>query len=237
MSQPQQNNVRNRLLKRLSRDDFGLLQPHLRTIPTVLRQTLITPGEPVTHLFFPEIGYASIVAEQSGDRVEVGIIGREGLIGASPVLLDSGLTPYHEFVQSPGEMLAIDAPNFCAAVDHSATLRKLLLRYIQAKLIQARQTAFTNATHTMDTRLARWLLMCHDRLDGDEIPVTHEFLSMMLGVQRSGATLAVQTLEGNRLIKARRGRITVVNREALLALANGSYGAPEAEYARLIEGA
>ena len=89
----------------------------------------------------------------------------------------------------------------------------------------------------MDTRLARWLLMCHDRLDGDEIPVTHEFLSMMLGVQRSGATLAVQTLEGNRLIKARRGRITVVNREALLALANGSYGAPEAEYARLIEGA
>ena len=235
MSQPQQSTVRNRLLKRLSPEDFALIQPHLESMQTELRQTLMRPREPVTHLFFPESGYVSVVGENSGGRIEVGMIGREGLAGASAVLLDAGTTPYQEFVQCPGEMLVIDTANFCAAVDHSPTLRKLLLRYVQTKLIQARQTAFVNAAYTMDVRLARWLLMCHDRADGDEIPVTHEFIALMLGVQRSGATITVQTLEGTGSIKARRGRITVANREALMALANGSYGAPEAEYARLIE--
>ena len=236
MSQPQQSTVRNRLLKVLSADDFALLQPHLQPMATKLRQTLITPYEPVTQVFFPEVGYTSIVAEGSGGRVEVGLVGREGLVGASPVLLDSGTTPFHEFIQYPGEVLAIDAVSFCAAVDHSPTLRKLMLRYIQTKLVQARHTAYMNGAYNMDVRLARWLLMCHDRLDGDEIEVTHEFIAMMLGVQRSGATLAVQTLEGNRLIKAVRGRVTIRDRDGLVALADGSYGTTEAEYARLIEG-
>jgi CRP-like cAMP-binding protein len=236
MSQPQPSTVRNRLLKALSADDFALLQPHLQPLRTELRQTLIYPHEPVTHLLFPEVGYASVVADVAGNRIEVGIIGREGLIGASPVLLDSGITPYHVFVQSPGDMLAVDAVAFSAAVEQSPTLSKLMLRYVQTTLIQAQDAAYANAAYTMDVRLARWLLICHDRLDGDDIPVTHDFLAVMLGVQRSGTTLAVQTLEGNRLIKARRGCITVVNREALVELANGSYGVPEAEYARLIEG-
>jgi CRP-like cAMP-binding protein len=221
----------------LSADDFALLQPHLQTLHVELRQTVIRPHEPVTQLFFPEGGYVSVVAENSGGRVEVGLIGREGLVGASPVLLGAGTAPYHEFVQCPGEMLIIEATAFCAAVDQSPTLRKLMLRYVQTKLIQARQTAFVNAAYTLDVRLARWILMCHDRLDGDEIPITHEFISMMLGVQRSGTTLTVQTLEGTRSIKAQRGRITVRDRERLVALAGGSYGTTEAEYARLIEGA
>jgi CRP-like cAMP-binding protein len=237
MSQPQQSTVQNRLLKRLSSDDFTLLQPHLEPLQMELRQTLIRPREPVTQLFFPESGYVSIVGENSGGRVEVGMIGREGLIGASAVLLGAGTTPYHEFVQCPGELLAIDATNFCAAVDHSPTLRKFMLRYLQTKLIQARQTALVNAAYNMDVRLARWILLCHDRVDGDEIPVTHDFIALMLGVQRSGATIAVQTVEGTGSIKATRGRITVRDRERLIALANGSYGTTEAEYARLIEGA
>jgi CRP-like cAMP-binding protein len=237
VSQPQQSTVRNRLLKRLSHEDFGLLQPHLQPMPTAMRQTLITPHQPVTQLFFPEVGYTSIVSEGAADRIEVGMIGHEGLVGASPVLLDSATTPYHEFVQSPGGVLVIEATTFCAAVDHSPTLRKLMLRYIQTKLIQARQAAFVNGAYTMDVRLARWLLMCHDRLEGDEIPITHEFISMMLGVQRSGATIAVQTLEGTGFIKAQRGRITVRDRDGLIALAEGSYGTTEAEYARLIGGA
>lgn len=237
MSLPQQSTVRNRLLKRLSTNDFALLQPHLRTLRTELRQTLIHPHEPVTHLFFPEVGYVSITSVVGENRVEVGMIGREGLVGASPVLLDSGITPYHEFVQHPGEMLSIEVAPFCAAIDESASLRKLMLRYLQTKLIQARQTAYANAAYTMDVRLARWVLMCHDRLDGDEIVITHDFIALMLGVQRSGATLAVQALEGSQLIKAQRGRITVRDREGLITLANGSYGVTEAEYARLIEGA
>ncbi|MBL7309257.1 winged helix-turn-helix domain-containing protein, partial [Escherichia coli] len=99
------------------------------------------------------------------------------------------------------------------------------------------QTAFVNATYTVDVRLARWLLMCRDRLDSDDIQLTHEVLSLMLGVQRSSATLAIQALEGHGLIKARRGRLTILNRTALEEVADGGYGLPEAEYARLIEGA
>jgi CRP-like cAMP-binding protein len=236
MSQPQHTTVRNRLLKAMSPDDFTLLQPHLQPMATELRQTLIAPHEPVRQLFFPEVGYTSIVTGGSG-KVEIGIIGREGLVGASPILLGSDRTPYHHFVQGPGEVLCIDVKDLCAAIGQSASLHKLLLRFIQTQLLQTAQTAFANATYTIDVRLARWLLMSQDRLGGDELPMTHEFLSMMLGAQRSSTTLAVQSLEGHRLIKAQRGRITVRDRKALEEIADAGYGLPEAEYARLIEGA
>ena len=157
---------------------------------TELRQTLIAPNETIRQLFFPEIGYASIVTGGSGGgKVEIGLIGREGLVGASPVLLGSDRTPHHVFVQGPGEMLSIDAKALCAAVGESPSLHKLLLRVIQVQIIQTAQTAFINATYTSEIRLARWLLMSQDRWDGDELPMTHEFIAMMLGVQRSSATL------------------------------------------------
>jgi CRP-like cAMP-binding protein len=230
--------MRNRLLKAMSPDDFALLQPHLQPTETELKQTLIAPNEPVKQLFFPESGYCSLATEASGgSKVEAGIIGREGLVGATPVLLGADRTPHHCFIQAPGEMLAIDTGAFCAAVDQSPSLRKLLLRYAQVQFVQAVQTAFVNATYQSEVRLARWLLMCHDRVDGDELVMTHEFVSLMLGVQRSSATLAIQALEGYRLIKAGRGRMTVRDRKALEEIADAGYGLPEAEYARLIEGA
>ncbi len=238
MSQPQQTTVRNRLLKALSSDDFALLQPHMEPTKVELKQTLIEPNQPIKQVFFPESGYGSLATEAlEGSKVEAGIIGREGLIGASPVLLGADRTPHHIFVQAPGEMLAIDTEVLVAAFDGSPSLRKLLLRYIQVLFVEAVQTAFVNATHTSEVRLARWLLMCHDRMDGDELVMTHEFVSLMLGLQRSSATLAVQALEGYRLIKAKRGRLTILDRKALEEIAGAGYGLPEAEYARLIEGA
>lgn len=238
MSQPQQTTVRNRLLKALSQDDFARLQPHLEPIDAELKQTLIAPNQPIKQLFFPESGYGSLATEApEGSKAAAGIIGREGLIGASPVLLGADRTPHHIFIQAPGEMLAIETGVLVAAVDQSPSLRKLLLRYIQVLFVEAVQTAFVNATYTSEVRLARWLLMCHDRMDGDELVMTHEFVSLMLGVQRSSATLAVQALEGYRLIKARRGRLTILDRKALVEIAGAGYGLPEAEYARLIEGA
>ena len=222
----------------MSPDDFALLQPHLQPLQTELRQTLIAPNEPVKQLFFPEAGYASLVTQGSqGDKAEAAIIGWEGLVGATPVLLGADRTPHHLFVQFPGEMLAIDTPALCAAVDQSPSLRKFLLRYTQVQFVEAVQTAFVNATYQIEVRLARWVVMCHDRVDGDELVMTHDFVAMMLGVQRSSATLAIQALEGNRLIKAVRGRMTVRDREGLIKAADGGYGLPEAEYARLIEGA
>lgn len=237
MSQLQQSAVRNRLLKAISPDDFALLQPHLQLVTTEMRQSLISPNTQIKQLFFPEVGFGSITASGSGSIVEVGLVGREGLIGAAPVLLGSDRSPHDVFVQNAGEMLSIDADTLCAAVGHSPSLRKLLLRSIQVQIVQTAQTAFVNATYTIDVRLARWLLMCHDRVDGDELHITHEFLSMMLGTQRSSTTLAVQALEGLGLIKARRGRITILDREGMEAAADDGYGLPEAEFARLIEGA
>jgi len=221
----------------MSREDFALLQPHLQPITTELRQQLIAPNTPVKQLYFPEVGFGSVTTQGSSNRVEVGIIGREGLIGASPVLLGTDRTPHDHFVQNAGEMLSITTEALCRAVGQSASLHKLLLRSVQVQIVQTAQTAYVNATYTVDVRLARWLLMCQDRLDGDDLQITHEFLSMMLGTQRSSATLAVQALEGYRLIKARRGRITIVDRAALEKVADDGYGLPEAEYARLIEGA
>jgi CRP-like cAMP-binding protein len=237
VSQPQQSSVRNRLLKVMSSDDFALLQPHLELVATELAQPLIKPYESVRHLFFPEVGFSSITTSGSGTKVEVGLVGREGLVGATPMLLGSDRTPHEHFVQNAGEMLRIETPALCAAIAQSASLNKLLLRYIQVQLVQTAQTAFANAFYTLDVRLARWLLMCQDRLDRDEMRLTHEFLSVMLGVTRTSTTLAVQGLEGHRLIQARRGKITILDRKAMEAVADDGYGLPESEYARLIEGA
>src|SRR3954468_11544448 len=237
MSQPQHATVQNRLLKALSADDFARLQQHLEPVQTQLRQVLIAPHVPVTHVFFMESGFTSIVMQDSGHKVEVGLVGWEGLVGAAPVLLGSTSTPHEHFIQGAGGALRIDTQALLSAVGASPSLHSLLLRYVQTELVQARQTAFTNATYQLDARLARWLLMCHDRVDGDELTITHEFMSMMLGTQRSSVTLATQVLEGNHLIKAQRGRITITNRPGLEELADGSYGTTEAENARLIVGA
>jgi CRP-like cAMP-binding protein len=237
VSPHQQPGVRNRLLKALTPDDFALLQPHLQLMTTELHQRLIAPNTAIEEVFFPEIGFGSITTHGFDKKVEVGIVGREGLIGAAPILLGADRTPLDMFVQAAGEMLSITTEALCAAVDQSASLHRLLLRSIHVQFLQTAQTAFVNATLTIEARLARWLLMCHDRLDGDDLHITHEFLSMMLGVQRSSTTLGIQVLEGQRLIRARRGRITILDRETLEAMTDGGYGTPEAEFARLIEGA
>lgn len=236
MSIIDQHHVNNCLLRVLSADDFDLIKPHLRPQKTELHQVLISPNTPIEHLFFPEVGFTSITSEGQG-KIEVGIIGREGLVGAAPVLLGSNRSPHDHFVQAPGDVLAIGVDEIGEVVDRSASLRRLLLRFVQTLLVQTSQTAFVNATFDIEARLARWLLMCQDRLGGTEFALTHEFLSIMLGVQRTSVTLSLQTLEGSRLIKARRGRIEVTDRPQLIALAGKAYGVPEAEYARLIDDA
>ena len=237
MAQVQQSVVHNRLLKAMMVEDFARLQAHLEPVELQAGQTLTKPNARTEHFHFMETGVASITAEGANGRVEVGIIGRKGLVGATPVLLGSDRAPYDHFIQVPGAGLRIEAAVVSTAVDESPALRKLMLRYILTEMIQTRQTAFVNASQEIEARLARWLLMCHDRVEGDELLLKHEFLSMMLGVRRAGVSLAMQQLEGAGCIRARRGRITVLNRKLLEEMADGSYGTPEAEYARLIEGA
>jgi CRP-like cAMP-binding protein len=237
MAHVEQSAVRNRLLKAMTADDFARLQPHLELVDLQSGQMLTMPNARTEHFHFMETGVASITSEGASGRVEVGIIGREGVVGATPVLLGSDRVPYEHFIQMPGTGLRIDAEIVSTAVDESSSLRKLLLRYILTEIIQTRQTAFVNASHEIEARLARWLLMCHDRVDGDELLLKHEFLSMMLGVRRAGVSLAMQQLEGAGRIRAKRGRVTVLDRKLLEEMADSGYGMPEAEYARLIEGA
>lgn len=235
MSEITQSSVQNRLLRVLAPQDFELLRPHLQSMKTELHQVLITPHVSILKVFFPEVGFASITTEGLG-KIEVGIIGREGLVGAAPVLLGTDRSPHDHFVQASGEVFAIGVDALQGVVAQSESLRNLLLRFVQTLLVQSAQTAYVNASFDIEARLARWLLMCQDRLGGSEFALTHEFLSMMLGVQRTSVTLSLQTLEGHRMIKARRGRIEVVNRDMLIATADRAYGVPEVEYARLIDG-
>ena len=162
------------------------------------------------------------------------MVGPEGLVGASVVLgVDS--SPHTCMVQGAGEALRIGAAELHAAMDHSGALRMLLLRFVHTFIVQVSQTAYTNAGYSLEERLARWLLMTHDRLGHDDMPITHEFLSIMLGTRRPGVTLAVQMLEGVGVIKATRGHITVRDRDKLEQIAGQSYGFAEKEYSNVFQ--
>jgi CRP-like cAMP-binding protein len=227
-----QADIRNRLLSGLSPADFALLQPHLTRRSVSVRETLIEPGQPLEDVYFPESGLASFVSPGEVET-EVGVVGREGFLGVS-VVLGVDRTPLKAQSQVPGEGLSIPTAVLVDALEASRSLRGLLCRYAHVFMIQAASTSYANAHFTVEQRLARWLLMTHDRLDTDELELTHEFLAVMLCVRRPGVTVATHVLEGNGLIRAKRGRITIIDKERLAALAGDSYGMAEAEYERVV---
>ncbi len=227
-----QSAVRNRLLGAMQAEDFALLQPHLQLRTVGLRDVLIEPGKAIDTVYFPETGLAAF-ASPSDVETEVGVVGREGLIGAS-VILDVDRVPLKAAGQIAGEGFSVPVPALLSAVHESWNLWNLFGRYAHVFMMQTASTAYANAHFSVEQRLARWLLMTHDRSDGDELELTHEFLATMLCVRRPGVTVATHVLEGNGLIKARRGRITITDRVKLAALAGNSYGLAEAEYERVI---
>jgi CRP-like cAMP-binding protein len=231
VSQLQQSSVRNKLLRALTPEDFKSLAPHLEPIRLDLRALLFEAGQVIPYVVFPERGNASFLANTEEGRFEVGVVGPEGVIGV-PVVLGIDTSPHTAMVQGAGEGLSLAPEILRSALDGSPSLRSVLLRYVHVFLTQISETAHANAGFPIEARLARWVLMSHDRVGQDELPLTHEFLSMMLGTRRPGVTLAVQNLEGSRLIKATRGRIRVLDREGLQLLAGDAYGLAEAEYER-----
>ena len=232
----QQSDVRNKLLIALPPEDFASLQPALRVQAMHLRQVVISPHTAVEAAHFPEEGFVSITLDGENGRVEIGIVGREGVVGAGPILLGDDRTPHTHFVQMAGHMLSIGADALRTAVEGHPALRRLLHRYIQVQHAQTAQTAFANARGNTVTRLARWLLMCHDRVEGDQITVTQDFMSFMLGVERPGVTAALKILQKGDFVRKYRGSVEILDRDGLLDLAGDSYGGSELEYARLIEG-
>ena len=159
-----QSSVRNRLLATLFPEDFRLLETHLEPVPLPLRTCLVEPDTPIEHVYFLEQGIASNIAVlPQGRCIEAAVIGRDGLSGA-PVLLGVDQTPHECFVQVPGAGLRIGADDLRRAVTASVSLQQHLLRYVHALTIQTAQTALANGRCTVEERLARWLLMCHDRV-------------------------------------------------------------------------
>lgn len=223
--------VRNNLWQRLDAPSFAALAPHLSPVALPKRQALSDAFKPLTRVYFIEAGIAWVVAvTPSGSRAEVGMIGREGLVGVGAVLGERS-SSFDMFMQADGGALAMSARTLSQLAGERAPLRRLILDFVQVMLIQISHTAV--ASLSLRRRLARWLLMSHDPVDGDDVPMTHEFLSVMLTVRRPGITEAVQGLEATGAIQAKRGVITVRDRDLLRELAGGDYGAPEAEYQRL----
>jgi CRP-like cAMP-binding protein len=224
----------NRLLSSLSKADFGLLLPDLEAVSLNLRKVLERPNKRIEDVYFPDAGFASVVAVQPKQtKVEVGLIGREGMTGL-PVVLGNHKTPHETYIQAAGHGQRIDATKLRKAMAASSSLQSLLLKFVQAFMVQTAQTAISNARAKLNERLARWILMADDRIDGSRLPLTHEFLSLMLGVRRAGVTEALHALESEGLIRASRGEIIVRSRKGIERRAGGSYGIPEAEFRRLI---
>ena len=217
----------NKLLSRLSRDDLRLLEPHLEAVELPVRRQLEARNKKVAHVYFIQTGVASIVAN-GRHEIEVGMIGREGMTGLSVLLdPDSNHRAVHEtFMQIGGDGLRMPADKLREAIEASVLLHRALLRYVHDFMIQTMETALANGRSKIEERAARWLLMAADRVDGDEVPLTHEFLATMLGVSRSGVTVTIRQLERMGLISHRRGVTTILDREALEKSANGAYVAP-----------
>jgi CRP-like cAMP-binding protein len=233
MLQPAINITTNRLLNFLSTSDRDSLAPHMERVSLALRNTLEEPNKVIERIYFPEEGIASVVgASPMMGAHEVGMIGKEGMTGLM-VVLGNDRSPLHTFVQVAGTAMVIGAEQLRKTMTKSPRIRDVLLCYVQVYLIQTSQTALANAAALLPQRLSRWLLMCEDRLASRHIPLTHELVALMLGVQRPGVTLAMGELEDRGLIRGERGLIHILDRPTLIAMTNGTYGLAESEYERL----
>ncbi|TDK37611.1 Crp/Fnr family transcriptional regulator [Rhizobium deserti] len=225
--------TKNKILGLLSAQDCEIISPYLERTELKRDQVLFEPLEPIEYVYFFEGGLSSeIVVNPDGNGVEVGCIGFEGFAGV-PVVLGLTSTPHKSFMQAAGQALRIRPDDLRRAMATSPSLTSLLLRYAHVFMVQVAATALMNGRYHIEQRLARWLLMCDDRL-GVELPLTHEFLALMLGVRRPSVTDSLHVLEGQQLITATRGRITIRNRRRLEEAAGEAYGMSEREYRRIL---
>ncbi|WP_164901774.1 Crp/Fnr family transcriptional regulator [Neorhizobium lilium] len=223
----------NTLLARLRQEELQVFASALERIELARGENLHEPFQPIGFVYFFESGLSSEIARNpQGKGIEVGCVGREGFSGL-PLVLGVDRSPHHSFIQADAVAWRISATELHKAMEASPPLAKLLFRYIHVFMIQIASAALADGRYGVQQRLARWLLMSQDRL-GNELPLTHDFLGLMLGVRRPSVTDALHLLEGKHLIKAERGLITVRDRKGLEELAGDAYGVPEAEYRRLI---
>lgn len=227
---------KNRLLAALEAHDLARLKPHLEAVPLPQGTVLLRPNQPIEYVYFLESGLSSDIAMTGEERpVECGLAGYDGLVGV-PVLLGTDRGIHESLMQVGGHGHRIAAAEIARAMDESPSLRRVLLRFAHVFTSQAAQSAACNARHSIERRLAKWLLLSHDRMLDDRVPLTHEYLALMLGVRRAGVTVALHELEGEKLVRAARGQITVIDRARLEARSCACYGIVRREAERILPG-
>lgn len=226
---------RNILLGQLAPSDRALLEPHLEAMPVACGMTMIRPADPLDALFFPD---DALLALEGGThdsrRMEIGVVGNEGMLGW-PLLLGSDRSPHAAIVQMrSGTVHRIARQPLENACRRSTTLLVQLLQFVDTIIMQMGQAIASHLHDTLDRRLARFLLMRHDRVTGDVLLLHHDEMAISLHVRRASITDQLHVLEGERLIRCRRGRVTVRDRPGLEAFAGEAYGGAEARYRALI---
>lgn len=219
----------NLLLAALAPDDLALISTELEPITLRLRDVLYERHEEIEHVYFPTTGCVSMIHTTDDGSVEVGTIGLEGLVGV-PVLLRANSEPTRALVQVEGEAYRISANAFREVVAQSTHMERMFLRYAMALFNQVAQSVACNRLHSLEERCARWLLITHDRVDGNEFKLTQEFLSYMLGVHRPAVTLAAGILQKAGFIRYSRGNITVTDRPGLEGASCTCYQATRDDY-------
>jgi CRP-like cAMP-binding protein len=233
MHEPMQS-YRNRLLQLLSRQDFNRMRQYLKPVALKYRQVLYEPDVPIKDVYFPTTGVVSIVhTMRDGSAAEVGTIGNEGVVGL-PILLGDAQAPTGAYVQVPGSGLQLAADLFRQQLAGSGSMPAIMLRYTHAFFNQVALSAACNNFHSVEQRCCRWLLMTHDRVQSDQFILTHEFLAMMLGVQRAGVTITAGKLKQDKLIDYQRGHITILDRPALEKRSCECYATGKREFDRLL---
>jgi CRP-like cAMP-binding protein len=213
------------MLASIPEDEFAVLRPLLEPIPLPRYQVLYDQGQKIEHAYFLNTGMISLVViATDGRSVEVGISGREGVVGI-PAAFGFEEAPTRAIVQMPGSGLRIASATLQENFQNAPSLRRMTERYVLTQQMQVAQTAACNRLHDMEQRLARWLLMCQDTTDSGFLPLTHEFLAQMLGTGRPTVTLAAGMLERAGLIENTRGSVKILNRKRLEDAACECYGA------------
>jgi CRP-like cAMP-binding protein len=219
----------------MSPELYEKLAPKLKRVSLKQGEILHHPGEAIEDLYFPiDCGLSITITMRDGSTAEAGLIGRREVLGINAVMGGRETTQTQYIVQIAGSALKIDAPPLLEEFDRNKELRDVLLRFTQAMIAQISQTTACNSLHVLEQRLARWLLEAQDRVNSDEIRLTQEFLSHMLGVRRAGVTQTAQKFQENGLISYRRGIVQILDQGGLKEAACECFGTVKEEYDRLL---
>jgi len=225
--------LRNKLLAALPEIEWSRVQRHLSIVAAPAGKTLCEPNSRLEYAYFPTTSIISLLhVSADGASTEIAMIGNEGLVGVT-LFMDGGTTANRVVVQSKGQIFRLKGEVLQDEFSRGGVMQQLLLRYTQALLTQISQTAVCNRRHSIDQQLCRWILLSLDRLDSEELTMTHELLANTLGVRREGITEAARKLHNAGLITYRRGRITVTDRIGVEAYCCECYGVLRREYDRL----